>query len=119
MKVPYNQNHIFILNEPNSLILNTVLACKIGFYESMTLLQLVSLMPISNNEQDHKLGIYQSVKDFQEKLLPWLPLDTVNKAFKSLKKKNLIITKPVKNKKLLWISLNFKEVEKLNCVTIK
>ena len=112
----YKQNHTFTLNEPDSPILNTALACKIGFYESVTLLQLALLMPISN--QDGEKGIYKSIRDLQEKSLPFLPLDTVNKAIKSLKKKNLIMTKPVRNKRLLWISLNFKEFEKLNCVTI-
>ena len=114
----YKQNHTFTLNEPDSPILNTELACKIGFYESVTLLQLASLMTLSNNEQDGVLGIYQSVSDFQEKSLPFLPLDTVNKAFKSLKEKKLIMTKPVRNKRLLWITLNFEEFEKLNCATI-
>lgn len=120
MKEPTSKHHhAFTLNESDSPILNTALACKIGFYESMTLLQLASSMPLSNNEQDGAIGIYQSVRDFQEKSLPFIPLNTVNKALKSLKKKNLIKTKPVRNNKLLWISLNFEEFEKLNCVNIK
>ena len=120
--LPFQQNRIFTLNEPNAPRLNPALACEIGLNESVILLQLEFWIAISNNERDGMYWTYQSVRDIQSTFSFW-SLDTINRAIKSLEKKGLIITttkyNPLKYDKTRWFTLNFSELAKLESISIK
>jgi hypothetical protein len=120
--LPFQQNRIFTLNEPNAPRLNPALACEIGLNESVILLQLEFWIAISNNERDGMYWTYQSVRDIQSTFSFW-SLDTINRAIKSLEKKGFIITttkyNTLKYDKTRWFTLNFSELAKLESISIK
>jgi len=120
--LPFQQNRIFTLNEPNAPRLNPALACEIGLNESVILLQLEFWIAISKNERDDMFWTYQSVRDIQA-TFPFWSLDTINRAIKSLEKKGFIITttkyNPLKYDKTRWFTLNFPNLEQLESISIK
>jgi len=120
--LPYQQNRIFTLNEPNAPRLNPALACEIGLNESVILLQLEFWIAISNNEKDGMLWTYQSTRDMKI-TFPFWSHHTINRAIASLEAKKLIISTTKYNNfkydKTRWFTLNFLALKKLESISIK
>lgn len=119
----YQDNRIFILNEPNAPRINPALAVEIGLNESLLLLQIEFWISISNNERDGQQWTYQSTRDIQEKAFPFWSHHTINRAIKSLETSGYIITttkyNTLKYDKTRWIALNFDELSKLKSISVK
>ncbi|NCT19717.1 hypothetical protein GW781_01025 [bacterium] len=81
---------LFVANDPYPLRISTALAIEIGFNESVVLLQLETLISLSNTApRDGLLWTYQSLNDLA-KYFPWWGRETINRAIKSLQQKGLI-----------------------------
>lgn len=120
IKNKFQENRIFVLNDPNSPRLSSNLALEIGLNESILLLQLEFWISISNNVREGRKWTYQSIRDIQE-FFPFWSVGTIHTIIKSLEDKKLIIKKTFnvrKNDKTQWFSLNFESISNLKSITV-
>jgi hypothetical protein len=119
-KNKFQENRIFVLNDPNSPRLSPKLAEEIGLNESILFLQIEFWISISNNFKEGKKWTYQSIRDILE-FFPFWSVGTIHRTIKSLINQKLITVKTFnkrKNDKTQWFSLNLEVVNNLNSLTI-
>ncbi|MCX6762223.1 MAG: DNA replication protein DnaD, partial [Candidatus Moranbacteria bacterium] len=72
----YQENRLFILNDRQSLRINSELAMEIGLNESIVLLQLEYLASISGNAKDGKKWVYNSAQEWKDKYFGFWSIET-------------------------------------------
>lgn len=106
---------IFTKNEPTVLRLFPALADEIGLNESLLLLQIDFLISISTEDgkpiiRDGRFWTRQSVRELRKKWFPFWSRQTVHRALRSLREKDLIAVTLDYNRhaydKTQWIALN-------------
>ena len=116
----FEENRIFILNNPDAPRLCPELAAEIGLHESIILLQIDFWIAIGGHWYDDKKWTYQSVRDIQRKF-PYMGLATVNRAIKNLIKHGLLYEgnyNKYKYDKTRWFAINFEGCRKLHSINI-
>lgn len=116
----FEENRIFVLNNPQAPRLCPELAAEIGLHESIILLQIDFWIAIHGHWQEGKKWTYQSVRDIQ-KMFPYISLATINRAIHGLIDKGLILEgnyNEYKYDKTRWFAINFDGCRKLKSVSI-
>jgi hypothetical protein len=116
----FEENRIFILNNPNAPRLCPELAAEIGLHESIILLQIDFWIAIHGHWYDDKKWTYQSVRDIQRKF-PYMSTSTVNRAIQSLIKQGVVFEgnyNKYKYDKTRWFAINFEGCRKLRSISI-
>lgn len=113
---------LFDTTEDQTLRIQGELAKKIGFNESVVLMQVEYLISISTNEEiDGNLWTYQSLDDLKSKYFPWWSIATISRIVKSLEKQGVIFIGSFnkrKGDKTQWFALNFEKIIELGCVKL-
>lgn len=115
-------NRIFTLNNPQAPRLCPELAKEIGLNESLVFLQIEYWIAISDNERDGRKWTYQSTSAMKEQAFSFWSEDTIQRAIKSLVRKNLIIEGEYNKKsydRTKWYAINFEGVEKLESISVR
>jgi len=116
----FNENRIFVLNEPSAPRLNPALAVEIGLNESLLFLQLEFLIAISGKEIDGRRWVYESTTDLQV-YFPFWGRMTINRAIKSLEQKGLIVIgnyNLAKYDRTRWFAINMEQAARLSSITV-
>ena len=113
---------IYTSNDPTILRIHPKLAEQIGLNESIMLLQIEFLISISNT--DKKLGkdwTYQSVRKLQKEYFPFWSIATINRIIHNLQENGYINIDNFNKHgydKTRWMSINYKKVAGLDCITV-
>jgi len=108
-----------LLFDSQPLVVDPVLAVKIGLNEAIILQQinywLVLNKKAGKNYRDGEYWMYNSITSWMEQF-PFWSKNTIHRALTNLKNNNLLITanyNKFKLDKTLWYRINYEEVEKL------
>lgn len=121
MKAAKKRTPIFDTDEDQTLRIQGELATKIGFNESVVLMQLEFLISISNHVIQEKAWTWQSLEDLKSKHFPWWSIATISRTLKSLEGQGLIFIDSFnkrKGDKTQWFALNFDRILELGCVKL-
>ena len=116
----FQENRIFIINDPTAPRLVPALAKEIGLNESILFLQIEFWIAITDNVRDGRKWTYQSTSNIQA-TFPFWSESTIKRAVKSLKEKKLILTdnyNKLSFDKTTWFAINLEEAAKLNSISI-
>lgn len=117
----YQENRLFILNDRQSLRINSELAMEIGLNESIVLLQLEYLASISGNAKDGKKWVYNSAQEWKDKYFGFWSIETIRRILNSLVKKGFLTEGKYNKKKYdktRWFALNFDDLRRLNSIKV-
>ena len=117
----FEENRLFVLNDPSAPRLCPSLAAEIGLNESILFLQLEFWIAIMGKQKDGRLFVYKSVRDLT-KSFPFWSSSTINRAIQSLINKDLIITanyNTAKYDRTRWFSINIETASALKSIAIK
>ena len=81
----------FVLNDPQTAVINRALAQEIGLIESVLLMQIEFLISISQNERDGRFWTYQSLANLHETYFPYWSKATLGRAMQQLVERDLLI----------------------------
>lgn len=109
-----------LLSSKNNIPVNTELATEIGLNETIVLRQVYYWVEHNESEnrnfRDGKYWVYNSMKQWKEDNFPFFSEKTIERAFKSLREKNLIIVGDYsedRTKRPNWYTINKDELKKL------
>lgn len=121
MKAAGKRIPLFDTNDDQTLRIQGELATKIGFNESVVLMQLEFLISISNHVIQEKAWTWQTLEDLKSKYFPWWSIATISRTLKSLEGQGLIFIDSFnkrKGDKTQWFALNFDKILELGCVKL-
>lgn len=104
-----------LINEPPLQVLPS-LAILIGLNEAIVLQQLHYLLPMAQTVHDGKKWVYNSFEDWQGQHFPFFSVDTVKRAFNSLRQKGLILCEKLQKQQrnqTNFYTINYDELNKL------
>jgi hypothetical protein len=109
-----------LFSSKNNIPVNTQLATEIGLNETIVLRQVyywIEHNEVENiNFRDGKYWVYNSMKQWKEDNFPFFSEKTIERAFKSLRERNIIIVgdySEIRTKRPNWYTINDDELEKL------
>lgn len=109
-----------LLSSKNNIPINTQLAVEIGLNEAIVLRQVYYWVEHYEAENknfiDGKYWVYNSVKQWRSDNFPFMSEKTIERAFSSLRKKNLILVGDYSQDRMKrpnWYTINDKEFDKL------
>jgi len=120
-KNKFQENRIFVLNNPNAPRLSPELAREIGLIQSVLLLQLEFWISIGNNYKEGRKWTYQSSRDIEAFFCGIFSDSTIQRAMKSLRDQELIIVKNynrMRSDKIPWYALNLEGIKKLKSINV-
>lgn len=82
---------IFVVNDPQTSVINRALAQEIGLTPSVILMQLAFLISISDNERDGRYWTYQSLANLRDQYFPYWSKPTIGRAIQDLVERDLLI----------------------------
>lgn len=108
------------LSSKNNIPINTELAVAIGLNETIVLRQVYYWVEHNKAEKknfrDGKYWVYNSMKQWRSDNFPFMSEKTIERAFSSLRKKNLILVGDYSTDRMKrpnWYTINDKEFDKL------
>lgn len=108
------------LSSKNNIPVNTELATEIGLNETIVLRQVYYWVEHNEAEKknfkDGKYWVYNSIKQWKNDNFPFMSEKTIERAFSSLKKKNLILVGDYSKNRTVrpnWYTINDEEFDKL------
>lgn len=109
-----------LLSSKNNIPINTQLAVEIGLNETIVLRQVYYWVEHYETEKknfiDGKYWVYNSMKQWRSDNFPFMSEKTIERAFSSLRKKNLILVGDYSQDRMKrpnWYTINDKEFDKL------
>lgn len=109
-----------LLSSKNNILINTQLAVEIGLNEAIVLRQVYYWVEHYEAENknfiDGKYWVYNSMKQWRSDNFPFMSEKTIERAFSSLRKKNLILVGDYSKDRMKrpnWYTINDKEFDKL------
>ena len=109
-----------LLSSKNNILINTQLAVEIGLNEAIVLRQVYYWVEHYEAENknfiDGKYWVYNSMKQWRSDNFPFMSEKTIERAFSSLRKKNLILVGDYSQDRMKrpnWYTINDKEFDKL------
>ena len=109
-----------LLSSKNNILVNTQLAAEIGLNEAIVLRQVYYWVEHYETEKknfiDGKYWVYNSMKQWRSDNFPFMSEKTIERAFSSLRKKNLILVGDYSKDRMKrpnWYTINDKEFDKL------
>lgn len=117
----YEQNRIFLLNDPCTLRLDRALAKEIGDKQSIILLQLEFWISIHNNIRDGRKWYFTTIEELSDFFYCWSK-DTIKRAIKDLKDNGYIITgnyNKLSFDRTTWYSINYDKIAELKSIAVR
>ena len=120
-KNKFQENRLFIINNPNAPRFSPELARQIGLLQSIIFLQLEFWISIGSNFKDGRKWTYKSSRDFEEFFCNVFSDSTIQRAIKSLLEQRLIEIgnyNKYKSDKTPWYTINPEGVKKLKSISL-
>jgi hypothetical protein len=118
----FDNNRLFIINDPNAPRLCPDLAVEIGLNESLLLLQMEYwLAVLPGKERDGKKWVYKSLRDIQKVFKFW-GIATVHRVIKSLVEKEYLLVRSDLNARsgdtTQWFAINPTGINRLHSIKL-
>lgn len=112
---------IFVVNDPQTSVINRALAQEIGLTPSVILMQLAFLISISDNERDGHYWTYQSLSHLRDQYFPYWSKPTIGRAIQELVERDLLIVGNYNRAgfdRTPWYALNPEGLAKLSSLRV-